>query len=98
MPLTRSEFPAEVQMAFFMFDLLSDVYEGMSGMYMGKDWSHCNQLFKLWKIDEPKVVIYFMKLYERIVMEDKAETAERKRKAEDRKKGGGKNYTHNVKG
>ena len=29
MPLTESDFPTEVQVAFFMFNLLSDVWEGM---------------------------------------------------------------------
>ena len=99
MPLTQSDFPAEVQLAFFMFDLLSDVFEGMSGTYMGKDWSHCTQLFELWEVEDPKIVMYFMKMYERIIMQDRSEEAERKRKQDERKKGGdGKNYTHNVKG
>tara|TARA_B100000953_G_scaffold296634_2_gene289951 strand:- start:1760 stop:2032 length:273 start_codon:yes stop_codon:yes gene_type:complete len=89
----------EVQLAFFMFDLLSDVYEGMSGTYMGKDWSHCNQLFNLWEIEDPKIVMFFMKIYERIVIQDRLEEAERREKAEKRKaKSGGKNYTHNVQG
>ena len=82
-----------------MYGLLSDVFEGMSGTYMGKDWSHCNQLFDLWEVDDPKTVMFFMKLYERIIIQDKSEEAERKRKHDERKKGGdGKNYTHNVKG
>ena len=82
-----------------MFDLLSDVYEGMSGTYMGKDWSHCNQLFNLWEIEDPKIVMFFMKIYERIVIQDRLEEAERREKAEKRKaKSGGKNYTHNVQG
>ena len=82
-----------------MFDLLSDVWEGMSGTYMGKDWSHCDQLFDIWKVDDLKTTMYFMKVYERILMQDKAERAERKRKQDERKaKSGGKNYTHNVKG
>ena len=100
MPLTQSDFPAEVQLAFFMFDLLSDVYEGMSGTYMGKDWSHCDQLFKIWEIDEPRITMYFMKLYERTVMNDRAEEAERIRKQDERKSksGDGKNYTYNVRG
>ena len=43
--------------------------------------------------------MYFMKMYERIIMQDRAEETERKRKQDERKKGGdGKNYTHNVKG
>ena len=99
MPLARSDFPSEVQVAFFMFDLLSDVFEGMSATYMGKDWSHCTQLFELWEVEDPKVVMYFMKMYERIIMQDRSEETERKRKQDERKKGGdGKNYTHNVKG
>ncbi len=81
-----------------MFDLLSDVYEGMSGTYMGKDWSHCTQLFDVWEIDDPRIVLYFMKVYERIIMQDKLEEAQRREKAEKHKAKSGKNYTHNVKG
>jgi len=48
---------------------------------------------------DPKTTIYFMKLYERLLMNHRSEEAERKRKAEERKaKSGGKNYTHNVQG
>lgn len=99
MPLTESDFPAEVQVAFFMFNLLSDVWEGMSGSYMGKDWSHCAQLFNIYEVDDQKTTIYFMKLYERILMNHRAEESEKRRKQEERKaKSGGKNYTHNVSG
>jgi hypothetical protein len=43
--------------------------------------------------------MYFMKVYERIVIQQRGEDSERKRKADERKsKSGGKNYTHNVKG
>jgi len=93
------DFPSEIQVAFFMYDLLSDVWEGMSGTYMGKDWSHCTQLFELWEVEDPKITMYFMKVYERIVIQKRAEEAEQQRKRNERKKGGdGKNYTHNVKG
>jgi len=100
MPLTQLDFPPEVQVAFFMFSLLSDVWDGMSGMYMGKDWSSANFLFKTYEVDSAKEILYFMKLYERELMSQRAEEADRKRKAEERKskQGGGKNYTHNVKG
>ena len=42
-----------------------------------------------------------MKIYESIIVSHKAEEADKKRKAEERKAnsaGGGKNYTHNVRG
>lgn len=69
-------------------------------MYMGKDWSSANFLFDTYEIEYPKEILYFMKLYEREVMAQRAEDAERRRKAEERKskQSGGKNYTHNVKG
>lgn len=99
MPLTESNFPAEVQVAFFMFNLLSDVWEGMSGSYMGKDWSHCSQLFNIYEVEDQKTTIYFMKVYERILMNQRAEEADQRRKTEERKaKSGGKKYTHNVSG
>ena len=101
MPLTESDFPAEVQVAFFMFSLLSDNWEGMSGSYMGKDWSHCSQLFQIYGIEDQKTTIYLMKLYERILMNYRAEESEKRRKQEERKAksgGSGKNYTHNVTG
>tara|TARA_E500000081_G_scaffold151242_1_gene181179 strand:+ start:588 stop:890 length:303 start_codon:yes stop_codon:yes gene_type:complete len=100
MPLEASAFPAEVQVAFFVYSYLSDRWEGMSGSYMGKDWSHIDTLFKLFEIDEPKVILYFMKMYEGVIVNHRAEESERKRKAEDRKRqqASGKTYTHNVKG
>jgi hypothetical protein len=98
MPLSQMDFPSEVQVAFFMYNLLSDVWDGMSGMYMGKDWSSADFIFKTYKIENPKETLYFMKLYEREVISQRAEEAERRRKAEERKASSGKNFTHNVKG
>lgn len=100
MPLDSSDFPEEVQVAFFMFGMLSDTWEGMSGTYMGKDWTDAEYLFKLYEVDNPKQVMFFAKMYERVLIEHRAKEAEKKRKAEERKSsaGGGKNYTHNVRG
>lgn len=101
MPLESSSFPEEVQVAFFIYGLLSDRWDGMSGTYLGKDWNHLEYIFKLYNIDNPKEVFFFLKLYESIIISDRAEEAERKRKLEERKKrssGGGKQYTHKVSG
>ena len=102
MPLSQSEFPIEVQVAFFVFDLLSDVWEGMSGTYMGKDWGHCSQLFDVWEVEDQKTTMYFMKMYERILVNYRADRAEEKREQEKRKakakSGEGKHFTHNVQG
>ena len=99
MPLEPSGFPEEVQVAFFMFSLLPDHWEGMSGTYMGKYWDGIDYFFKLYEVENPREILYIMKLYEGVIVSSKAEKAEQKRKAEERKaKSGGKNYTHNVKG
>ncbi len=99
MPLEISGFPAEVQVAFFLYGFLEDRYEGMSGMYMGKSWNNIEFLFNTYQIEEPKIILYYMKLIENINIEYRSEQADRKRKADERKSaGGGKNFTHNVKG
>ena len=99
MPLEPSDFPEEVQVAFFMFGLLPDYWEGMSGTYMGKHWNGIDYFFDLYNVDNRKVVMYFMKLYEGELISYRSEKADKKRKAEERKaKSGGKNFTHNVKG
>ena len=99
MPLEPSDFPEEVQVAFFMFSLLPDHWEGMSGTYMGKYWDGLDYFFKVYEVENPRQTLYFMKLYENEMVAYKAKKADEKRKADERKaKSGGKNYTHNVKG
>jgi len=99
MPLETSDFPTEVQVAFFIFGLLEDRWEGMSGTYMGKFWHKVDFYFDLYEVEDPKTILYIMKLWENILMNHRADKAERKRKAEERKSAsGGKNFTHNVKG
>jgi hypothetical protein len=101
MPLDLSILPEEVQTAFFIFDFLEDVWEGMSGTYLGKNWSTTEYFFNLYEVDQPKIVLQFMKLYERLLIIYRHEKSDRKRKAEERKakasSGGGKSYTHSVK-
>ena len=48
----------------------------------------------------PGQIKYFMKMYEGIIVQDRAQEQERKRKADERKRqqASGKTYTHNVKG
>lgn len=102
MPLELSEFPDIVQVAFFVFSLLPDNWDGMSGSYMGKYWDGLEYYFKIYEVEDQRAVLYIMKMYEGIVVAHKAEKAAQARKAEERKAkasaGGGKSYTHNVKG
>ena len=100
MPLEPSDFPEEVQVAFFMFSLLPDHYEGMSGTYMGKVWGGIDFMFDLYNVQNPQETFYFMKVYENYIVAHRGEIAQKKRQAEERKASasGGKKYTHNVKG
>ena len=99
MPLDSSAFPEEVQVAFFIFSFLSDNWEGMSGSYMGKNWSNCQHLFEVYDIEDKGTTLFFMKMYEAILVKYRFEEAEKKRKADERKsQQGGKTYTHNVRG
>ena len=54
-------FPLEVQQAFLLHSLLSDRWEGMSGYYMGKDWSPLSQLLDIQEVEDKKTVTYFLK-------------------------------------
>ena len=45
MPPTMGDYPLEVQVAFLLHDLLPDRWEGMSGTFMGKDYSIIFDLF-----------------------------------------------------
>jgi len=99
MPLETSDFPSEVQVAFFIFGFLEDNWEGMSGTYLGKKWHNIEYLFNLYQVQEQTTILYIIKLWENILVEYKSDKADKKRKADERRSaGGGKNFTHNVKG
>jgi len=99
MPPDPSEFPEEVQVAFFISEMLEDNWEGMSGTYMGKLYHNLEYLFDLYEVENRKTVLFFIRMLEVTIVNYKAEESDRKRKAEERQSsGGGKKYTHNVKG
>ena len=100
MPVSPSIFPEEVQSAFFIYSLLEDNWDGTSGSYMGKVYSNTEFLFNLYEIQDPKTVLFFIKVYDSLVVSFRAEKSEQKRKAEERKSsaGSGKKYAHNIKG
>mgnify|MGYP001239698870 CR=1 FL=1 len=98
MPLEFSDFPEEVQVAFFIFGILTDNWDGMSGSYMGKIWDKIDYYFDLYEVNNRKEVLFFMKTYEAKIVNHRMKKQEQKRKAEERKKAASKNYSHNVRG
>jgi hypothetical protein len=100
MPLDPSDFPEEVQVAFFISSLLSDRWDGGTGTYLGKDYSNIQYLFELYKIDNPTTILFFIRMYDNEVGFSRMDEKDRQQKAHERKQntGGNKNFTHNVKG
>lgn len=100
MPIDLSGFPEQVQTAFFMFGFLPDVWEGMSGTYMGKDYTCLEYFMNLYEVEDVKEVLMFIKMYENLIVQHRAEKAKAKMKADKRREsaGSGKNYAHSVKG
>ena len=92
MPPERGDYPYEVQVAFFIHDLLPDRWDGMSGSYMGKDYSALQVLLDVYHIEEKQQVCLFVKHIEARNMNRINLKLERKQKAKQQKaKGGGIN-------
>jgi len=85
LPLEKTDFPVEVQLAFFMHSLLPERWDGMSGSYLGKDWSPIGALLDVHDIEKRQEVIFFLKyidLYNTNQMNDKLE---KERKTHERR-------------
>tara|TARA_B110000211_G_C13662050_1_gene370655 strand:- start:82 stop:420 length:339 start_codon:yes stop_codon:yes gene_type:complete len=99
MPPSTADLPEEVQHAFMVFNYMSDRWDGMSGSYLGKDWSSVEFFLNLWSIEDKKLVVFFLSNIESVYSKKLNDKQEQRRKAEERKsKAGGKTYAHNVQG
>ena len=85
MPPAMDMFPYEVQMAFFIYSLLQDTWEGMNGMYMGKNLSGLSTLLDIYEIEDRKTVVYFITAIDRERMTSINEEVKRKNEASKRK-------------
>jgi hypothetical protein len=59
-PVELSDFPFEIQEVFNIYYLLSDIWDGMSGTYQGKNTTIVFTLFDLYKIDKEDYLVYLM--------------------------------------
>ena len=97
MPPTLEDFPHEVQVAFFIYGLLPDIWVGMSGSYQGKDWSALESLYNIYEIEDRQTVTYFIAEIQRVYTKSINAKMEQERKAQERKnKAGGKKFAHKV--
>ena len=61
MPPEMEDYPSEVQQAFLVHSCLPDRWDGMSGMFMGKDWSALGTLLDVFNVDDKRTTVYFLK-------------------------------------
>ena len=80
-PVEFDDFPPEVQSAFELYQVLQDVWEGMSGTYMGKNMSGINDLFTIYQIphDEKRFILELIALID----SERTKTLSEKRKQEE---------------
>ena len=89
MPPAMDLYPYEVQMAFFIYSLLQDTWDGMNGMYMGKNLAGLSVLLDIYEIEDKKTVVYFLTRIDNERIKTINEEVKRKvrPKGEERKRG-----------
>ena len=85
MPPAMDLYPYEVQMAFFIYSLLQDTWDGMNGMYMGKNLSGLATFLNIYEVEDKKTTVYFLTIIDRERMTAINEEVKRKQDAEKRK-------------
>jgi hypothetical protein len=61
MPIDPSTLSLEVQQALVLLNSLPDKWEGMSGSWMGKDYSGLGTIMDIYEIDDRKTVFELLK-------------------------------------
>ena len=89
-PLEMYHFPPEVQYAFAIHNLMADRWDGMNGIYLGKDWSALGTLLSIHSIENKQVVIYFIKYIEYYNSKQINDKQEKQRKAREKQSTPGK--------
>lgn len=59
-PVDPSDFCQEAQQAFYIYHVLPDVVDGMSGIWYGKNFSGIGDIFKFYKIKEEREVFDYL--------------------------------------
>ena len=80
-PVELVDFPPEIQSAFEIYQVLQDVWEPMSGTYMGKNMNGISDLFQIYQVsqDEKRFVLELIALID----VERSSQIDVKRKQED---------------
>ena len=61
MPLDPSELSIEVQQALLLLNALPDIWEGMSGSWLGKNYNGLSTILDIYEIEDRKTVFELLK-------------------------------------
>ena len=64
MPLDPSMLSIEAQQALILLNALPDIWEGMAGTWLGKDYSGLSAILDIYEIDSKKEVFELLKVAE----------------------------------
>jgi hypothetical protein len=64
MPLEVSALPAEAQQALILLNALPDIWEGMSGSWLGKNYNGLIDIMNIYEIENKKEVFELLKIAE----------------------------------
>lgn len=88
MPPTHADFPYEVQVAFLVHELLPDRWDGSSGSFLGKDYSSLSTILDIYKVEDQKTCLFFVKQIDyRNTNKLNRDAEKRRKKAENKAKG-----------
>ena len=87
MPPEFSDYPHEVQVAFLIYSMLPDRWDGMSGMNFGKDYSALGTMLEVYDVPtkDRALTMYFLKQIEVRKVEADNKESKRRQEAEKRK-------------
>lgn len=85
MPMDDGDFPYEVQLALLIHSVLPDRWDGMSGSYLGKDWSALGTLLNVYEVEDQRIVSFFLKQVDMLQTKQLNEELEKERKKGEKK-------------
>lgn len=65
MPIDTSELSIEVQQALILLESLPDIWEGMGGTWLGKDYAGLLAIMDIYEIDDRRSVFELLKIAEK---------------------------------
>jgi hypothetical protein len=102
-PLEYTDFPPALQIVLELFGFLPDRWEGMSGTYMGKDYTLFPYLAEIYGVEDPKFTLLMLsvleKEYSKVINKEQEIKKEQKKASKAAKSPRGKAIgTHNLSG